>query len=72
MIARAWYVRCDGPCGGNPAEVSCLSAPDARRISHRATSPLPQMSGDGFVTVTVNRKRVDLCPACQQPEVANV
>lgn len=49
MISRACYVTCDH-CG-NPADISCSGAKDARRIAR----------GEGFARV----EGEDLCPTCQ-------
>lgn len=55
MIHRACYVACDGPCGGDPAPVSCFGADEARSFAR----------GEGYVRVKVDGRFVDLCPRCQ-------
>lgn len=60
MIRRACYVSCDGPCGGDPAEVSTSDAAQARAYAAHA----------GYVRIRVAGRLLDLCPRCQEPATA--
>lgn len=66
VIARAWYVRCDGPCGGNPAEISTESAKQARRYALQDGYGYDDTGEPRvFARRRVGGKVLDLCPGCK-------
>jgi hypothetical protein len=56
VIRKACYVACDGPCGGDPAEVAVGGAAEARAYAR----------ADGYVRVKVDGRLLDLCPRCAE------
>lgn len=61
-IRKAWYVACDGPCGGDPAQISCVDAKDARRMAR----------GEGFVRLRKDGALYDICPRCEALEESQI